>query len=114
MPRIPRPNDHRTLPRARTWKDDAACLGVPTQVFFALGKGPQASADEAYAKSICVRCPVRSKCLTHALTAREDYGVWGGLNEDERAALLAQARRAAERQRRKEREKAKADASAAA
>lgn len=114
MPRIPRPTDRTTLPRPHHWSDDAACLGTDTKVFFPVGKGDDASADALYAKSLCARCPVRSKCLTHALNAREDYGVWGGLDEDERAELLAQARRAAERQRRKDREREKANASAAA
>ena len=115
MPRIPRPNDHLTLPRPHHWSDDAACAGEDTATFFPVGKGGvPASVDAAYAKSFCIRCPVRSDCLAHALTCREDYGVWGGLDEDERAELLRQARRAAERQRRQEREGAKADASSAA
>lgn len=40
------------------------------------------------AKSFCRRCPVRESCLTHALSMREPFGVWGGLSEDERNALL--------------------------
>ncbi|MBT2453321.1 MULTISPECIES: WhiB family transcriptional regulator [unclassified Streptomyces] len=115
MPRIPRPNDHLTLPRAHHWSDDAACAGVETATFFPVGKGGvPASVDASYAKEFCVRCPVRSECLGHALTFREDYGVWGGLDEDERAELLRQARRSAEKQRRLEREKEKADATSAA
>ncbi|MEC3995239.1 WhiB family transcriptional regulator [Actinacidiphila sp. DG2A-62] len=115
MPRIPRPADHVTLPRPHHWSDDAACRGIDTAEFFPAGKGGvPASVEAAYAKSFCERCPVQPDCLGHALTYREDYGVWGGLDEDERAELLRQARRAAERQRRQEREKAKADASSAA
>ncbi|MFB8347994.1 WhiB family transcriptional regulator [Streptomyces niveus] len=116
MPRIPHPNDHRTLPRPHHWSDEAACAGVETATFFPVGKGGvPASVLAGDAKKICLRCPVRAECLGHALTFREDYGVWGGLDEDERAALLRQARRAAERQRRKERkQKGKADATTAA
>lgn len=91
------------LPRPRHWTDDAACADMPTARFFPVGKGAPAAIDAAYAKSVCQGCPVRTDCLTHALTEREDHGVWGGLNEDERAGLLRSARRAAERQRRKER-----------
>ncbi|MFJ6014530.1 WhiB family transcriptional regulator [Streptomyces sp. NPDC092952] len=114
MPRIPHPQDHRSLPRPHHWSDDAACAGAETAQFFPVGKG----AGALHAKGLCMPCPVRSECLTHALTYREDYGVWGGLDEDERAALLKEARRAAERQRRKERkqqqkEKGEADATAA-
>ncbi|MGW6456315.1 WhiB family transcriptional regulator [Streptomyces sp. NPDC055078] len=115
MPRIPHPNDHRTLPRAHHWSDGAACAGLETAHFFPVGKGgvpASVLADDA--KEICVRCPVRAECLGHALTFREDYGVWGGLDEDERADLLRKARRAAEKQRRQEREKEKADGTSAA
>jgi WhiB family redox-sensing transcriptional regulator len=115
MPRIPRPNDHISLPRPHHWSDDAACVGVETAVFFPGGMGGvPASVDAHYAKSFCLRCPVRSECLGHALTHGEAYGVWGGLDEEERAELLRQARRAADRQRRQAKEKEKANASKAA
>ncbi|MGW6391128.1 WhiB family transcriptional regulator [Streptomyces sp. NPDC055103] len=115
MPRIPRPNDHWTQPRPHHWSDDAACAGEETAAFFPVGKGGvPASVHASYAKAFCGRCPVSSECLAHALTFREDYGVWGGMDEDERAELLRQARLAAEKQRRQERERAKADASSAA
>ncbi|WNI31459.1 WhiB family transcriptional regulator [Streptomyces sp. ITFR-6] len=114
MPRVPRPTDHTTLPRARHWSDDAACVGVETSVFFSGKGGVPAALDAAYAKTFCNQCPARDACLAHALTHREDYGVWGGLDEGERAELLRQARRAAEKQRRQERERAKADATTAA
>ncbi|MBA0053488.1 WhiB family transcriptional regulator [Streptomyces sp. AJS327] len=95
--------------------DDAACQGVPTAAFFPAGAGGvPASIDAEYAKRVCAGCPVKSQCLTHALTFREDYGVWGGLDEHERAELLRRARREAENQRRRERAKEKADAATAA
>ena len=40
------------------------------------------------AKRFCARCPVRDQCRTHALSVREPFGVWGGMSEDERNALL--------------------------
>ncbi|MGE5826829.1 MAG: WhiB family transcriptional regulator [Micromonosporaceae bacterium] len=42
---------------------------------------------EAAAKRICEGCPVLSECATHALTVGEEYGVWGGLSENERLLL---------------------------
>ena len=33
-------------------------------------------------------CPVLQQCRSHALAVREPYGVWGGLTERERRALL--------------------------
>jgi WhiB family redox-sensing transcriptional regulator len=104
-----------TLPRPHHWMDDAACQGVPTAAFFPAGEdGVPASIDAEYAKGFCAGCPVKPQCLTHALTFREDYGVWGGLDEHERAELLRRARREAENQRRRARAKERANASTAA
>lgn len=40
------------------------------------------------AKLICRGCPVRTECLAEALDNRVEYGVWGGMTERERRALL--------------------------
>jgi WhiB family redox-sensing transcriptional regulator len=42
---------------------------------------------EAAAKRLCQSCPVRAACATHALNVGEEYGVWGGFTENERARL---------------------------
>jgi WhiB family redox-sensing transcriptional regulator len=44
---------------------------------------------ERRAKAICATCSVRKDCLEYALRIREPHGIWGGLNELERRALLA-------------------------
>lgn len=46
------------------------------------------TAGKARAKAICAACPVKSQCLEIALRSRERWGVWGGLDEDERRRLL--------------------------
>lgn len=104
------------LPRRWHWVDDAACSGMEdAETFFPVGtNGVPARSEIEYAKSFCDLCPVRSDCLTHALTAREEYGIWGGLDERERADLARQTRLAADRQRRHERDNEKAAAAAAA
>jgi WhiB family redox-sensing transcriptional regulator len=33
-------------------------------------------------------CPVRTECLADALDNRVEFGVWGGMTERERRALL--------------------------
>jgi hypothetical protein len=82
------------LPAAPTELADAACKGADTDLFF----GPDAEfvtarrQREAKAKAICAGCPVRAGCLEYALDTREAYGIWGGLTEDERRALLRQRR----------------------
>lgn len=40
------------------------------------------------ARLICAECTVRLECLVDALERRENFGVWGGLNERERRAIL--------------------------
>ncbi len=69
------------------WQDRAACEGVPLGVFFGPeGERPTARRErERQALAICARCPVRDSCLEHALALPEAYGVWGGVNEAERA-----------------------------
>ncbi len=39
-------------------------------------------------RSVCLTCPVRLECLADALDSRADLGVWGGMTERERRALL--------------------------
>jgi len=40
------------------------------------------------AREFCRTCPVRTECLAHALDERIEFGVWGGMTERERRALL--------------------------
>jgi WhiB family redox-sensing transcriptional regulator len=85
-------------PAYPNWQHAAACRGEDSSYFFAPGYFERRSeklAREAVAKAICARCPVRDECLEFALQVRDPHGVWGGLNEMERRALLRdRARRA--------------------
>jgi WhiB family transcriptional regulator, redox-sensing transcriptional regulator len=45
-------------------------------------------AQQNRAKLICRGCPVRTECLADALDDRIEFGVWGGMTERERRALL--------------------------
>lgn len=38
----------------------------------------ESPSEVEHAKSLCGRCPIRSRCLTGALERREPWGVWGG------------------------------------
>jgi len=40
------------------------------------------------AKAVCAGCEVRAACLEAALENRERYGLWGGLSETARRAIL--------------------------
>ena len=73
------------------WQFRAACRGEDSALFFApnyFEKREQKNAREAKAKVLCGRCEVRDVCLDYALRIREPHGVWGGMNETERRAIL--------------------------
>lgn len=65
------------------WAARAYCRnGQSPDELFAKGAAQQS------AKVICQRCPVVAECLADALDNRTEYGVWGGMTERERRALL--------------------------
>src|SRR3954452_22170389 len=82
-------------PQAELWEWQllGSCRGADTELFFHPEgeRGPRRSRREAAAKTICAGCPVLRECRAAALAAREPYGVWGGLSEHEREALLGPA-----------------------
>ena len=64
------------------WPSLAACRNGNPDALFVQG------AEQNVAKRICRRCPVRYECLADALDNRIEFGVWGGMTERERRALL--------------------------
>ena len=71
------------------WSNRAACLTAEPETFFPVGTGGLALDDVAVAKSICGDCPVLVECRDYALRSRQPFGVWGGLDEDERRSIWA-------------------------
>lgn len=69
------------------WRQRAICREEDPELFFPVGTSGPALLQIAEAKTVCRRCPVVSECLTWALASGEDFGVWGGMSEDERRAL---------------------------
>jgi len=69
---------------AHEWTAAALCNSGDPDVLFARG------AAQNVAKVVCRACPVRMECLADALDNRVEYGVWGGMTERERRALLRQ------------------------
>jgi WhiB family redox-sensing transcriptional regulator len=65
-----------------TWGSRAACLNGDPDALFVQG------AAQNRAKAMCLGCPVRTECLADALDNRVEFGVWGGMTERERRALL--------------------------
>lgn len=74
------------------WQLLGSCRGEDTELFFHPEgeRGPSRARREAAAKAVCGTCPVRSPCRVHALASHEPYGVWGGLSEHEREAILGE------------------------
>jgi WhiB family transcriptional regulator, redox-sensing transcriptional regulator len=70
-----------------SWQDRAACAGMDACVFFAPDdeRGQEREIREAKAAAICAPCPVRAQCLEYALGNSIRHGIWGGLNQEERA-----------------------------
>lgn len=44
--------------------------------------------DANAARRICAMCPVREECLEWAVEHKERYGVWGGVSERKRQAMI--------------------------
>jgi hypothetical protein len=70
------------------WMEYGLCRQTDPNLFFPEGRGAAIAIQTEQAKSVCNQCPVRSRCLDWALDTGQYAGVWGGLAEDERRALL--------------------------
>lgn len=75
------------------WRQASRCLGASPDDFFPIGQGQAAREQAERAKGVCFRCAVREQCLDWAMAGDIQHGVFGGLDEDERRALAAEARR---------------------
>ncbi len=73
MPQVDTVND---------WTAAAACAATDPDELFVTG------AAQNRAKAVCQGCPVRTECLSDALDNRVEFGVWGGMTERERRAML--------------------------
>ena len=74
-----------------TWQVKAACRGPQAVVFFPppqFERKAERLERERRAKAICAACVAQQECLDYALEIREPHGIWGGLNEAERRALI--------------------------
>jgi WhiB family redox-sensing transcriptional regulator len=72
------------------WQFDGACNGIDPEAFFLepSTRGKNKRSVEQKAIAICNTCPVRQKCLDHALKVPEMFGVWGGKTEEQRQSLV--------------------------
>ncbi len=74
-----------TVGEARAaWVSRAACLSTDPDALFVRGKAQRS------ATAVCRQCPVVAECLAEALDNQMEFGVWGGMTERQRRALLKQ------------------------
>lgn len=71
------------------WQYEGACREVDPESFFLEPsmRGANKRKREQSAIAVCNTCPVKQACLKHALSVPEVYGVWGGMNEEDRHQL---------------------------
>jgi WhiB family redox-sensing transcriptional regulator len=80
---------HSPLPRIDAesriaWVSKALCRTADPDELFVRG------AAQRKAAVICRHCPVMLECGADALDNRVEFGVWGGMTERQRRALLKQ------------------------
>lgn len=82
--------------RHEPWKDDAACRGAPSRIFFEDAINDQGKVIQeglAEARTLCGSCPVKQECLAYAMEyergvpLRRRYGVWAGTVPEDRVLI---------------------------
>jgi WhiB family redox-sensing transcriptional regulator len=66
------------------WAARALCIDTDPDGLFVTG------AAQRKAAVFCRRCPVMHECAAEALDNNVEFGVWGGMTERQRRALLHQ------------------------
>jgi WhiB family redox-sensing transcriptional regulator len=84
------------LPVNTNWRDRSACREEDPDLFFPIGNTGPALLQIEEAKAVCRRCPVMERCLQWALESSQEYGVWGGTDEDDRRRMQRRARKRAD------------------
>jgi WhiB family redox-sensing transcriptional regulator len=78
------------LKAAYEWEDEAACKGMPLELFFGSDEFPMTNVQARDGRMICASCPVRRDCLVDALLKREANGMRGGYLGHERRTAVVQ------------------------
>ncbi len=66
----------------QSWAARALCASDEPDALFVQG------ASQRQVRMRCMACEVRIECLADALQSKASFGVWGGLTERERRAIL--------------------------
>ena len=71
--------------RRTGWREEAACSGLDTRLFFPATEDDQVQLTVA--RQVCAMCPVQEACLAYAIESRQTVGIWGGATTRERRRL---------------------------
>lgn len=80
---------HRTGPYLPTlipastddaWRDSAACVGYPSEVFFPWDSASNRVRHPGLAEDICNQCQVKAECEEYARRLQPSDGIWAGLS----------------------------------
>jgi hypothetical protein len=77
-----------------SWQTRGVCRDEDPELFFPTGASGPAAVQIEEAKAVCRRCPVMELCQDWALDTRQDSGIWGGLDEEERRRVHRRKTRA--------------------
>lgn len=95
---VTRPVLHRTAPPTPSQAAIQAAEAEARIAWVSQARCRQADPDELFVRGaaqrkaavICRHCPVIAECGADALDNRVEFGVWGGMTERQRRALLKQ------------------------
>lgn len=65
--------------------DPVPCTKEPELFFPEDFSGIRKNEYTELAKQLCSQCPVADLCKNYAITAQENYGIWGGTTPNERS-----------------------------
>lgn len=69
-----------------SWRKEAACLGMPLDLFFPKQKWDAENVPNAI-RQICNACPVAMDCLEYALSLDTNVGIWAATTPRQREAI---------------------------
>lgn len=70
-----------------SWRDSAKCRETNPSWFFPVGVTGDSEVQIRRVKEFCSACPVSLECLEFALRTNQEYGIWGGKDEEERRII---------------------------
>ncbi|OBH02171.1 transcriptional regulator [Mycobacterium sp. E2699] len=79
---VPVHRTSRTVDDDRGWVSKALCRKMDPDEMFVRG------AAQRRAAVLCRHCPVLQECGADALDNKVEFGIWGGMTERQRRALL--------------------------